>query len=118
MAPHNREVLPGVWLVALPLPSSLGSVNVYVVRLPDGYLLIDCGMDTGPSFQALDQGLADLVIGWKEIRQILLTHIHPDHMGLAPKALALSGAGLWLHGLDKALLDELAAHETNIAWAA
>jgi glyoxylase-like metal-dependent hydrolase (beta-lactamase superfamily II) len=118
LAPQNREVLPGVYLVALPLPSSLGSVNVYLVRLADGYLLVDCGMDTAPSFHALDQALADLAIGWKEIRQILLTHIHPDHMGLAPKALELSGAGLSLHSLDKALLDELAAHETNIAWAA
>ena len=118
MAPHYREVLPGVYLVELPLPSSLGSVNVYLMRLADGYLLVDCGMDTPPSFQALDQALADLGIGWKTIHRILLTHIHPDHMGLAPKLLALSGAPLSLHGLDKALLDELAAHETNIAWAA
>ena len=117
MAPHYREVLPGVCLVALPLPSSLGSINVYLVRLADGYLLIDCGMDTEPSFQALDQALTGLGIGWKQIRQVLLTHIHPDHMGLAPRVLALSGAQLSLHGLDKALLDELAAHETNIAWA-
>lgn len=105
-------------MVALPLPSSLGSINVYLVRLTDGYMLVDCGMDTAPSFQALERALVNLGIGWKEIRQILLTHIHPDHMGLAPKALELSGADLLLHGLDKALLDELAAHETNLTWAA
>src|ERR1700690_496448 len=74
-------------------------------------------MDTAPAFQALEQALADFAIGWKDIRRILLTHIHPDHMGLAPKVLELTGAKLSLHGLDKALLDELADHETNIAWA-
>ena len=119
MAVHYREVLPGVYLVALPLPSSLGRIHVYLVRLANGYLFLDCGMDTAPSFQALEQALKNLGIGWKEIRQILLTHIHPDHMGLAPKGCCgIDRRPPPLPGLDKGLLESrLWRHDTNIAWA-
>jgi len=77
-----REVLPGVHLVELPLPFTLGAINVYLVRLDGGYLLIDCGMDTEACFQALARGMEAVGAGWTDIREILLTHVHPDHMGL------------------------------------
>jgi len=50
-----REVLPGVFIFELPLPFSLGIVNVYLVRLPDGWMLVDTGMNTEPCFDALDR---------------------------------------------------------------
>jgi glyoxylase-like metal-dependent hydrolase (beta-lactamase superfamily II) len=83
--------------IELPLPFELATVNVYLVPLDEGYLLIDCGMETGASFAALEAGLAQVNIGWGDIRQILLTHMHPDHMGLSAKLLKLTGAPLLMH---------------------
>ena len=115
--PECREVLPGVCLVALPLPFELGSINVYLVQLADGYLLVDCGMDTDACFEALWMALAERGVAWHDIRQILLTHVHPDHMGLAPRLLKLTGAKLLLHAHDAEYLNVLAEAAQYREWA-
>ena len=112
-----REVLAGVQLIQLPLPLSLGVINVYLVRLAEGYMLIDCGMNTEPCFQALSHAIEAAGAGWQDIREILLTHIHPDHMGLAHRVLQLTGARLWLHEHDAEFLGKLTQFERYKAWA-
>jgi glyoxylase-like metal-dependent hydrolase (beta-lactamase superfamily II) len=104
-----REVVPGIHMLELPLPFSLGIVNVWLVRLESGWLLIDTGMQTEACFDALARALEGLSVDWRDIRRILLTHIHPDHMGLASKLIALTGAPLDLHRADH----ELLAHVTD-----
>jgi len=117
MAGPPRQVLHGVHLIELPLPFSLGVINVYLVRLSEGFLLIDCGMDTQPCFDALSLAIQALGVRWPDIREILLTHIHPDHMGLAHRLLKLTGARLWLHEHDAEFLDRLTQYERFQAWA-
>jgi glyoxylase-like metal-dependent hydrolase (beta-lactamase superfamily II) len=112
-----REVLPGVFLIALPLPFTLGSINVYLVQLTSGYLLVDCGMDTDECFEALWLAVAAQGVAWHDIHEILLTHVHPDHMGLAPRLLKLTGARLLLHSRDTEYLEVLAQSERYLAWA-
>jgi len=109
-------VLAGVQLIQLPLPLSLGLINVYLVRLHEGYLLIDCGMDTEACFQALARAMEAAKVRWQDIREILLTHIHPDHMGLAHRLLQLTGARLWLHEHDAEFLGKLTQFERYRAW--
>jgi glyoxylase-like metal-dependent hydrolase (beta-lactamase superfamily II) len=108
-----RQVLPGVFILELPLPFSLGIINVYLVQLPDGWMLVDTGMNTEPCFNALDRAREGVGIGWSDIRTILLTHIHPDHLGLARKVGELSGARLMLHQADVLLLHDLSDHEAS-----
>jgi glyoxylase-like metal-dependent hydrolase (beta-lactamase superfamily II) len=93
LTPH----FPGLHRIELPLPFELAVINVYLVRLDDGYLLIDCGIDTAECLEALTRALAALSIEWNDIHRILVTHSHPDHIGLARKLLELTGAELLLH---------------------
>jgi glyoxylase-like metal-dependent hydrolase (beta-lactamase superfamily II) len=107
---------PGIHRIELPLPFELESVNVYLVKLADGYLLIDCGMDTEPAFEALERALQGLSVKWTEIRQILLTHMHPDHMGLSAKLLELTGAELLMHEKEAKHLELVNSSERRLPW--
>ncbi len=58
----------------------MGDVNVYVVK-GDALTLIDTGVKTKRSKEALTNGLGDLGLKLTDIEQIILTHHHPDHAG-------------------------------------
>ena len=83
----------------------LGYVNVYLVQGDNGHLLIDTGWNTKEAFDSLKSQLSEIGINIKDISQIVVTHIHPDHYGLAGKLKQLSGAKIALHYLEKNLID-------------
>jgi glyoxylase-like metal-dependent hydrolase (beta-lactamase superfamily II) len=111
-----REVYPGVLSLALPLPFELESVNVFLVALESGYLLIDCGMHTAPAFETLRAALEERHIQWHDIRRIVLTHMHPDHMGMASRLLELTGAELAMHQAEAEHLNLVTAGNRRIPW--
>ncbi len=110
------ELVPGIHRIRLPLPFELNHINLHLVRLADGYLLIDCGLNSPESFQALRDSLDALGVSWQSIRQILLTHMHPDHSGLASKLLELTGARLLMHRVEVRLLAEAADDARRLRW--
>src|SRR5690242_7145249 len=111
-----QEVYTNVYVLALPLPFELKSVNVYLVKLEDGYMLVDCGMETEAAFETLRGAMAERGIDWREIRQILLTHMHPDHMGMAARLLELSGAQLAMHQAEARQLQLVTGGGRRIPW--
>jgi glyoxylase-like metal-dependent hydrolase (beta-lactamase superfamily II) len=97
-------IAPGVHTFAVPMPGPLETVNVHLVELDDGYLLVDAGWDSPESLAAIEAGLAERGAGWHEIRTLLITHLHPDHVGNATAILDRSGARLLMHRIDAANL--------------
>jgi len=104
--------VPGVQTLTLPMPWELESVNVHLVRLDDGYLLIDSGIATEECFETLESALEEHRVKWSEIRMLILTHLHPDHVGLSWKILELSGARLAMHRVEADYL-ALVSRETR-----
>src|ERR1700736_4855519 len=99
------EVSPGIFRLELPMPFELKHVNVYLLRDGDGFTLIDTGLQTDESRQALQAKLDVLRVPVDRIRRILITHIHPDHFGLAAELRERSGAELVIHRLEVALME-------------
>ena len=77
-----REVAPGVGWLRMPLPFALNHINLWVLRDDQGLTLVDCGINTDAT-RALWQTLFDGPLAGLPVRQLICTHFHPDHIGLA-----------------------------------
>ena len=105
--PLPTELLPGLWRIILPLPFELSRINIFLVRLYEGWMLVDCGIAGEASHSALQSALAEVGVEVSGITKILLTHFHPDHIGLAPAIHHLSHAPILMHRADIARLDTI-----------
>lgn len=100
------EVIPGIYQLQIPIPNfnPLGHTNSYLLQGDGEYLLIDTGWNTEEAFQAFEKQLAEIGAGFKDISQIIITHSHPDHYGLASKLRELTQAKISLHYLEKEMI--------------
>jgi glyoxylase-like metal-dependent hydrolase (beta-lactamase superfamily II) len=103
--PPVEEVRPGLWSIPVPLPMpQLRYVLVYAVELPDGVGLIDAGWFGDEAWDALERGLRVAGAGIADVRGVVVTHVHPDHHGLAARLRETSGAWIGLHPDEAATL--------------
>ena len=93
------EVAEGVLWARLPLPMALDHVNVYFLRDGPGWAMVDTGFDSRRT-RAILERLEAGPLGGLPIHRLLVTHHHPDHVGLAG----------WLQGRGAELL------MTRTAW--
>lgn len=106
----------GIHLVALPLPFDLGNLNVYLLRRGSSFILIDAGMDTSECFGALDVARARLAVDWSRMEELVVSHYHPDHIGLAPRLLRLSGARLRISPVESQALHMMSDSAAAEQW--
>jgi len=82
-------------------------VNVYLLPCPDGWMLIDTGLASPECHSALTSAMVESGVAPEHLKHIVLTHMHPDHCGLAPQLRDRSGATVWMHRADADLLMQL-----------
>ncbi|MCY3779204.1 MAG: MBL fold metallo-hydrolase [Chloroflexi bacterium] len=69
--------------VQIPLPYVLNIVNCYLLRGAEGWTLVDTGLNTAAARSQWKSALWTLGIKPADIKKIVLTHMHPDHYGMA-----------------------------------
>jgi glyoxylase-like metal-dependent hydrolase (beta-lactamase superfamily II) len=89
--------LPGLHQIILPTPWEVGPVQIYLV-LGDPITLIDTGVRTAQSRAALGAALDQLGLAVEDVRRVVVTHYHGDHLGQA-QWLREAGAEIevWAH---------------------
>ncbi|HEV8536186.1 MAG TPA: MBL fold metallo-hydrolase [Candidatus Limnocylindria bacterium] len=87
--------------IALPLPLALRSINAYLIEGSSGYALVDAGMHTREAEAALRAALAEAGVAIEDVRRVFVTHLHPDHIGMAG-TLERAGAEVVMHGPELA----------------
>lgn len=76
------EISAGVQWLRLPMPYALDHVNVYLLRVEQGWLLIDTGLDS-PETRAIWEDFFSGPFKGETVVGIYCTHYHVDHAGLA-----------------------------------
>lgn len=105
--PPVERVRPGIWSIPVPLPNtSLRYVFVYLFETDRGAYIVDAGWNTDDAFNTLQAGVQSIGYEIADVRGVLVTHIHPDHYGLAGRIRDNSGAWISLHPADAALVHQ------------
>ncbi|XVV16866.1 MBL fold metallo-hydrolase [Actinoplanes sp. CA-131856] len=87
-----REVVDGVFEL------SLGFVNVHLVVTDDGVVLVDTGLPRNS--KRIDRALREIEKTIGDVRAVLLTHHHADHIGTVADVRRRSGARVVAHAAD------------------
>jgi glyoxylase-like metal-dependent hydrolase (beta-lactamase superfamily II) len=103
--PPPEQLAGDLWSLPVPIPDNpLRYVSAYAFGTGEGVVLIDAGWDTEESWRSLLAGLASMGAGPADVRGVLVTHMHFDHIGLAGRVREASGAWIALHPADQAVI--------------
>src|SRR5215207_6965485 len=118
--PPVEQLRDGLWSIPVPIPHNpLRYFSVYAFALDGGGLgLLDTGWESEESWAALTGGLASIGGGVEDVRGVLVTHLHFDHLGLAARVREASGAWVAMHPADATLVRMSNARSAAAAVAA
>ncbi|NML16705.1 MBL fold metallo-hydrolase [Azohydromonas sp. G-1-1-14] len=92
------EVAPGVLWARMPMPMGLDHVNVYLLRAPQGWTLVDTGLNSDTT-RALWEHIERHHLDGLPVQALVCTHWHYDHAGLAHWLTERHGVPLYMtHG--------------------
>ncbi len=87
-----REIADGVW------EFDIGYVHVHLIATDDGLVLVDTGLPR--TMAKLTAGVRRTGHELTDIRTVLMTHRHPDHIGSLAELRRRSGARVVAHRAD------------------
>jgi glyoxylase-like metal-dependent hydrolase (beta-lactamase superfamily II) len=91
------RVVEGVHQLKLPVPFPLKFIASYLIEGRDGWTVIDPGFDYPPAREAWESEAARMGLDLdRDVTKIIVTHLHPDHIGLARWLEGRSGASVWM----------------------
>lgn len=96
-------VAPGIKWLRMGLPFALNHINLWLLRDHidgrDGWSVVDCCI-TRPEAQAQWEQVFTSALEGLPILRVIVTHMHPDHIGLAWWLCERWNAPLWISGTD------------------
>ena len=89
------EVAPGIHWIRMRLPMQLNHINLWLLEDGDGWTVVDSGIrneETANAWKTLFAG----PMGGKPVKRVIITHMHPDHIGLAGWLVRKFDVELWI----------------------
>ena len=104
----SLAIAPGLRWLRMPLPFALDHINLWLLEDGPGWTIVDCGIDS-----KLTRGLWEQIFAAHpgdlgptggtqafQATRVLVTHAHPDHVGLAHWLCQRFGVTLWMSHAD------------------
>ena len=98
VVPEAGEVVDlaeGVGWTRSPVPGSLNHINLWLLEDSGGVAIVDSGLDIPPAREAWEALFAGPLAG-RTVTRVIVTHFHPDHLGLAGWLAERFGVRLWM----------------------
>lgn len=93
------NISPEVKWLRQPLPMSLGHINCYLIKDGDGWCIVDTGMNLDEAkTQWID--IIENELDGGPITRVIVTHQHPDHVGLAGFLCDTLNVSLWMSEIE------------------
>lgn len=100
-------VAPGVKWLRMGLPFALDHINLWLLRdqaegpegVREGWAIVDCGITDDATRASWEQVFASALEGLPVLR-VIVTHMHPDHIGLAHWLTERWQCPLWISATD------------------
>jgi glyoxylase-like metal-dependent hydrolase (beta-lactamase superfamily II) len=89
------EVAPGIHWIRMRLPMQLNHINLYLLEDGDGWTVVDTGIRNEETREAWEQVFTGPMKG-RPIKRVIVTHMHPDHIGLAGWLVRKFNVELWI----------------------
>jgi glyoxylase-like metal-dependent hydrolase (beta-lactamase superfamily II) len=97
------EIAPGVRWVRMQLPFALDHINLWLLRDElegrEGWTIVDCGI-TSDETRAAWERIFDNELDGLPVLRVIVTHMHPDHIGLAHWLTERWDCRLWISATD------------------
>ena len=97
-SPDHGEIMPvvdGIQWLRMPLPFTLEHINLWLLEDDDGYAIIDTGVFIDDDRKVWNKVFAGPMHG-KSLTRVIVTHLHPDHVGCAGWLSHEFDADLWM----------------------
>jgi len=98
------DIAPGVRWLRMPLPFALDHINLWLLRDRaddgrEGWAIVDCGVANDATRAAWERVFEQHLDGLPVLR-VIVTHMHPDHIGNAHWLTERWGCRLWISATD------------------
>ena len=92
---QHRQVADGVHWLRIPMPGRLDHINVWLIKDGAGWTVVDTGMPLEEAREAWRGAFRSLLEG-QPVTRVIVTHMHPDHVGLAGWLCETFDTDLWM----------------------
>jgi glyoxylase-like metal-dependent hydrolase (beta-lactamase superfamily II) len=89
------DIAPGIRWLRMPLPFALDHINLWLVEDGPHWTAVDCGISSRTTRELWERIFAEHLAG-RTIGRVLVTHYHPDHIGLSGWLAERFDAPLWI----------------------